>query len=343
MSNGMATTPLSPAVPLEPVGVQRHIPLAPHQLIERTTPQRDLFTIAHYGIARVDVSSWQLEIGGLVERPCRLTFEEIRQLPKCGVETFHQCAGFPKKPDTATRRIANVVWSGVDLEQLLLSAGIRPEAQFLWSCGLDQGTFDGMAGGFYQKDMPLARLAQGGVILAYEINGETLTPEHGFPLRLVIPGYYGTNAVKWLYRLELADRRANGIFTTVLYNDPVPPSESGSVGMKRPVWDAPPESAIVSPPPGVLLSRDGVEIWGWAWAANGVSCVEISTDGGSNWSRASIEQRSQWSWQRFAFHWTPTVVGSFKLMARAMDTAGAIQPMYRARNAVHVVTVEVAD
>ena len=329
----------TPAAPLNPVGVQRKIPLAPHQLTDRITSQSNLFTIAHYGIAHVDPASWRLSIGGMVRRPGELSLDDIRRLPKKFVESFHQCAGFPRRPDIPTRRIANVVWGGVDLSELLSAADIDPKAKFLWSSGLDRGSYDNLHGGYYQKDMPLERLAQGGVLLAYEINDETLTPEHGYPLRLIIPGYYGTNSVKWLYKLELADKRAESIFTTILYNDPVSDSPTGA---KYPLWDAPPESAIVFPESESVLPRDRVEIWGWAWAAKGIARVEISVDGGTTWAAASIENRSQWSWQRFMFCWMPTDSGPAEIIARAVDATGITQPESQTRNAVHRVTIEIA-
>jgi sulfane dehydrogenase subunit SoxC len=188
---------------------------------------------------------------------------------------------------------------------------------------------------WYVKDMPLTWLGEGGVLLAYAVNGEPLSREHGYPLRLVIPGYYGTNAVKWLWRLELAEVRAGGPFTTELYNDPDP-----SGGSTRPVWAAPPEALIVSPAPW-LPAAAPIEIWGWAWAAAGVARVEVSADAGSNWSAARLEPRRQWSWQRFAFDWRPGATGSFTLAARATDTRGVTQPATNARNAVHTVKVTI--
>jgi sulfane dehydrogenase subunit SoxC len=170
------------------------------------------------------------EITGLVERPTTLSLADLRRLPVRQVESFHQCAGAPRRPDVAARRSANVVWRGVDLADLLRRCGIRNEARFLWAYGLDHGGYDGVSARWYVKDMPLTRLGEGGVLLAYAVNGEPLKPEHGFPLRLVVPGYYGTNAVKWLWRLELAEARAGGPFTTELYNDPDP-----STGGTRPV------------------------------------------------------------------------------------------------------------
>lgn len=332
-----------PLVPLDPAGLQRRIPFAPHQLVDPVTAQRDLFLLAHLGIPQVDPTSWSLAIDGLVERPCSLSLDAIRRLPRRTVESFHQCAGYPRRPEIATRRIANVIWGGADLAEVLHAAGIRPEARFLWAYGADHGEYDGVHAACYLKDVPLARIGMGGALLAYEINGEPLTREHGAPLRLVIPGYYGTNLVKWLCRLELADRRASGPFTTTFYNDPLPPSEGGAEGATRPVWEAPPEAIIVAPQSGARLPQGVIEVWGWAWAATGAERVEISVDGGASWGAAMLEQRRQWSWQRFRFPWRPATSGQVTLIARATDTTGRTQPADNARNAVHAVTVEVTS
>ena len=322
-------------VPMNPACYQRLNDRPPHQVIEPITPQRNLFVLAHMGIPRPDAADWRLEIAGLVERPQTLTLGDIMRLPAREVETFHQCAGAPRRPDLPMRRVANVVWCGADLGALLQASGVRAEARFLWSYGLDHGRYEDVSARWYVKDMPLARLAEGGVLLAYAVNGEPLSPEHGHPLRLVIPGYYGTNTVKWLWRLELSEGRATGPFTTVLYNDPDP-----ATGGTRPVWEAPPESLIVAPAPGPLAVT-ATEIWGWAWAAAGVAKTEVSLDGGKSWSPARLEPRRQWSWQRFSFDWQPTGPGNFTLAARATDTHGAAQPLEKARNAVHTVAVTV--
>jgi sulfane dehydrogenase subunit SoxC len=332
---GMPPSP-SFAAPMEPAGYFRRLVHEPHETVAPVTPQQDLFVLAHLGIPCVDLTRWRLDIAGLVERPLTLSFDDLRRLPERRVETFHQCAGAPRRPDLPMRRVGNVVWHGIDLAGLLRQRGIRDKARFLWAYGLDHGEYDGVTADWYVKDMPLLRLDQGGVLLAYAMNGEPLAPEHGFPLRLVIPGYYGTNTVKWLWRLELAEGRAPSPFTTVLYNDPDP----AIAGATRPVWEAPPESLIVAPAPGPLAAQP-VEIWGWAWAAAGVMRVEVSIDGGESWSPAQLEPRRQWSWQRFTFDWQPRGRGSFAVAARATDMNGAVQPRERARNAIHSIAVTV--
>jgi sulfane dehydrogenase subunit SoxC len=334
----MGDKPPSPsfAAPMEPAGYLRRLVHEPHQTIAPLTRQQDLFVLAHLGVPRVDLSQWRLDIAGLVARPATLTFDDLQRLPEQRIETFHQCAGAPRRPDLPMRRIANVVWHGVDLAALLRQSGIKDRARYLWAYGLDHGEYDGVKAEWYVKDMPLTRLDQGGVLLAYAVNGEPLAAEHGFPLRLVIPGYYGTNTVKWLWRLELAEQRAPSPFTTVLYNDPDPAAPAGM----RPIWEAPPESLIVSPAPGPVVARP-VDVWGWAWGAAGIAQVEVSVDGGASWATAGIEPRREWSWQRFRFEWRPAGRGNFVIAARATDMRGVIQPKDRARNAVHCVPVAV--
>ncbi len=330
---------MSKPATLDPAGFMRKIVVGPDELVSPTTPQDHLFVLAHFGIPRIDVASWRLEVGGMVERPRAYTYDEVMKLPARTVETFHQCAGFPKRPDIPTRRIGNVSWTGVDVREILDVAGVKPGAKFLLAHGPDHGEYDGYPATHYVKDMPLQRLADGGVLLAYAINGEPLTREHGFPLRLVIPGYYGTNAVKWLTRLELAAERSGGIFTTELYNDPV--VEAGNPGgqRRRPLWEAGPEAIIVAPKNRSVLPPGAAEIWGWAWGDKPVATVELSIDKGATWLPTSLEKRRQWSWQRFSGQCVLPQGASVKVMARATDVQGVTQPLKRARNAVHIINV----
>ena len=310
--------------------------LMPPQMTERFTQTSDLFVLAHMGIPAVSADDWSLQIDGLVETPLNLTFEDLQKLPKREIVTIHQCAGSPLNPTAPTRRIANVRWAGVDLRELLSEVGIKPGATHLWAYGLDHGEFAGEAQEAYLKDSPLSRLDGGDVLIAYELNGEPLPVEHGFPARLLVPGYFGTNSVKWLSRLNLADHRATSLFTSRFYNDDVPGSDD-----TRPVWEIAPESVFVSPAPDAQLTRGPQEIWGWAWSASAVQSVEVSTDGGVTWNEAELEPRVQRTWQKFSFSWTDGKSGAHELLCRATDSAGNTQPLTGARNAVYGVTVTV--
>jgi len=177
------------------VGV-RSIKQRPHEMTDAVTATDDVFVLAHLGVPRVDPARWSLVIDGLVRRTRILTLDELRARPKKIVEAVHQCCGNPLEPTVATRRIANVRWGGADLVMLLDELGIDPLARYLWSYGLDGREFAGTTCDWFIKDLPLARLAGGDVLLAHELNGMPLPAEHGFPVRLAVPGYYGTNSVK---------------------------------------------------------------------------------------------------------------------------------------------------
>jgi sulfane dehydrogenase subunit SoxC len=330
-----------PIAEIRPRRTVRHIPLQPHQLTDRVTASKDVFVLSHVGVPRAKAEDWWLDIAGLVDTPRRLRMSELYAMPKRTVTALHECAGFPLRPDIATRRYANVVWGGVDLNFLLQTTGIKREATFLWSYGIDKGVFEDCRSTVYVKDMPLSRLARGEVLLAYEMNGESMDAEHGFPLRLVIPGYYGTNLVKWLYRLELSDRRPDSPFTTKYYNDPVPPTPDNPAGAFEPLWELPPESVIVSPAQGDILQNKANMMWGWAWAGAGLAQVEVSADGGRRWVLADLELADGYAWQQFTYSWTPSASGTFCLMSRAHDKRGLRQPQDSARNAIYRVEVHV--
>lgn len=213
----------------------------------------------------------------------------------------------------------------------------------MWSFGLDYGDFQGLHSDSFLKDLPLRRLAAGDVLIAYEVNGEPLPIENGFPARLAVPGFYGTNSVKWLYRMTLAECRADGPFVTRFYNDREPVRNEGQEAKIRPVWDIAPESILVHPAPDTRFRiGEPVEIFGWAWGAEGVADLEISFDGGASWVFAELEPRAGWSWQKFCYLWHPQSTGAFQLRARASKD-GKTQPLTGARNAAHTVEVFITD
>jgi DMSO/TMAO reductase YedYZ molybdopterin-dependent catalytic subunit len=314
--------------------------LEPDTKTERVTPADELFVLAHLGIPEISTSDWMLEICGLVSKPLKITFDSLSEFPKRTLETVHKCAGSPFDPTIPMRQVGNVIWGGIDMRDLMDAVGVQDAASFLWAFGPDHGEFADAEQHNYQKDVPLARIADGDVLLAYELNGEPLSNEHGFPARLVVPGYYATNSVKWLYRLEFADRRAEGFFTTTLYNDPdLKADPSGNT--KSPVWEIAPESLIVSPAADQNLQNNNTEIWGWAWSNCQVRKVEVSVDGGQSWQNADLEPPTERSWQRFSIMWEPAGIGEFEIRCRATDEKGDCQPDENARNAIHIVNVNV--
>lgn len=328
-------------VRLDPIGFFiRHPPL-PHELDPYITPDESLFQTIHMGAVVVDPTSYQILIDGLVERSLAITIDELKQMPKTSITAFHECYGSPLKPPTnACLRIGNVRWTGVRLSYLLDLAGFHPskETQFVWSEGLDRGSFAGVVADRYQKDLPISKALRPEVLVAYEINGKPLSKERGGPARLVVPGYFGTNSTKWLCRLSVQAERAPGPFTTIFYNERDPIDRKGQ--RMRPVWHAEINAMIVKPKPDEVLIDSKVTVEGWAWSENEVKQVDISSDEGQTWQKCIVDQRFEYGWQKFAT--TLELQPDFyTLIARATSVSGTQQPLSGRRNHVHRIAVEV--
>jgi len=314
----------------------RH-PLKPHQLLERVTPTEDTIVLCHFGIPRMASADWSLSIDGLVDRPLRLSLDDLKSKPLTRITSVHECCGSPLKPNEPTRRVCNVVWGGARLSDLLDDCGVRSNARFVWARGADYGVFGDVECNAFIKDLPLERVAAD-VLIAYEMNGVMLRPENGFPARLVVPGYYGTNSVKWLVSLTLAGQRADSPFMTRWYVNRVR-ENSGKITSETPVWSIAPESLIVSPAPdSTLTTGQDTEIWGWAWSDSPLAAVEVSADDLSEWTEAMLEPASGRSWRRFATTWRP---GVRTLRSRATSIDGEQQLISDARNAIYGVSVNV--
>jgi DMSO/TMAO reductase YedYZ molybdopterin-dependent catalytic subunit len=328
---------------LDPHQFIRRIPLAPHQMHDRLTRVEDAIVLCHLGLPRIAREEWSLAIDGLVERPRSISFADLMRYEKISVTSVHQCAGSPLAPREPTQRVCNVAWAGARLADILAQCKPRPAARFVWSTGADYGEFGGVCVEAYAKDLPVDRV-DADVLIAYEMNGEPLAPEHGFPARLVVPGFYGTNSVKWLTRMTLAGERALGPFTTRWYNDPVEDDTSAS-GRTVPVWAIAPQSVIVAPAAGTTIKTgEAIEVWGWAWADGGVSQVDVGVDVSvetGEWQRAQLEPLSGRAWQRFTLPWTPIKGGATTLASRALTASGECQPACGHRNAIHSVSVNV--
>jgi DMSO/TMAO reductase YedYZ molybdopterin-dependent catalytic subunit len=325
---------------LDPHQFIRRIPLAPHQMQDRLTRVEDAIVLCHLGLPRITHEDWSLAIDGLVARPRTLSFSDLMRCEKVSVTSVHQCAGSPLAPSEPTQRVCNVSWAGARLADILAECEPHPTVRFVWSTGADYGDFAGVSVEAYVKDMPVDRV-KSDVLVAYEMNGGPLMPEHGFPARLVVPGFYGTNSVKWLTRVTLAEARAPGPFTQRWYNDPVQDECRSASGRTVPVWAIAPQSVIVAPAPDAAINAsEATEIWGWAWADGGVGQVEISVDGGS-WQPALLEPAAERAWQRFTLSWLPEKCGTVTLASRATAASRECQPASGRRNAIYRVSVTV--
>lgn len=312
-------------------------PPPPHGLGAALTHDGDLFETIHMGAVDVDPARWRLQVDGLVRQPFSIDLAGLRSLPATTLTAFHECFGSPLAPATGNLwRVGNVRWTGVPLATLLEHAGLDPRATHIWSDGLDSGVFGGRRMDRYRKDLPLAKALAPEVLVAYAMNDAPLRRERGGPVRLVVPGWFGTNMTKWLCRLSAQAGRADGPFTTDWYNRAPP----GGGEAREPVWAVEPNALITSPRPDEVVRAPTLTVRGWAWGERPVVAVEVSLDGGRAWQAAQVAPRREHGWQAFEAMLLPAAHGSVQLVARARDAAGRTQALQGTRNAAHAVPVQ---
>lgn len=321
-------------IALDPSGFFIRHPPKPHNLDSYITHDDDLFQTIHMGAAVVDPEKWRLVVTGLAQRSFTLDLETIRSMPRKTIVSFHECFGSPVKPATeALWRVGNVKWTGVPLKHILYLAQPLSTATYVWSEGLDRGEFFGVKADRYQKDLPIAKAMSEEVLLAYEINGQLLSKERGGPLRLIVPGWFGTNSTKWISKIELREHRAAGPYVTTFYNESDP---EGPEGALRPVWRVEVNSLISRPIPESTMQGPDVMIEGWAWHEKPVVRVDLSVDEGSQWRATKLESRVDFSWQRFHCE-MQLQPGEYTILARATSADGKVQPLKGRRNHCHSV------
>ncbi|MER5530378.1 molybdopterin-dependent oxidoreductase [Streptomyces sp. NPDC002677] len=321
--------PHRPPMLVEGFGLDQR--LRPPDMTSFLTPEADLFSVWHLGIPDVATDSWSLTVGGAVTRQLTLSLEDLRALPQTEITSVHECAGSPLAPSIPQRRAGNIRWGGVRLSELLRLAGPDDGAAYVISAGLDHGVYDSAYHDHYEKDLPLDKAQDGTTLVALTVNGAPLPARRGGPVRLVVPGYYGTNSTKWLTSLTVSDQRSTGAFTTKYYMDP--PADASA--QATPVWELAPNSFLVAPVDAGAHAGRPVEIWGWAWAHEPVTRVDVSVDGGQTWTPAQVTSRTGHAWQRFTLAWTPSSVGEHILACRATTRSGATQPSTPHRNRIH--------
>src|SRR5215831_17437962 len=198
------------------------------------TPLGLHYLLIHYDIPRVDASTWSLEIDGLVDRPLTLSLDDVRARPSETVAVTMECAGNgrarlhprPVSQPWLVEAVGTAEWTGVPLRDVLTAAGTDPGAVDVVFTGADHGVERGVEQD-YQRSLPLAEALSGEVLLAYEMNGQPLPPQHGYPVRLVVPGWYGMAHVKWLVDVEVSDTPFTGFQQVVAYVFRQEPGEPG--------------------------------------------------------------------------------------------------------------------
>jgi DMSO/TMAO reductase YedYZ molybdopterin-dependent catalytic subunit len=300
------------------------------------TPAGLHYLLIHYDIPVVDRASWRLAVEGRVDRELSLSLEELRARPAATVTVTLECAGNgrallsprPLSQPWLLEAVGTAEWTGVPLRAVLEEAGVNGGAEVLFR-GLDRGVEGGQEQQF-ERSLPLDEALRDEVLLAYAINGAPLPPQHGSPLRLVVPGWYGMTSVKWLERITVLDGAFEGYQQARGYRLRQTPDEPG-----EPLSRMLPRSLMV--PPGIpdfatrerRLAPGPCTVRGRAWSGlGGVERVEVSADGGATWSPARLgPQPSRWAWRGWEWDWSPREPGAHELCCRATDSAGATQPL----------------
>ena len=306
------------------------------------TPNDRFFVRDHTGTPIIDVSSWRLSIFGTGLKgsptsasPVTFTYDALRALPKKTIYSFIECAGNGRSffgtqqgtPTAGTQWTLGGVgvagWTGVPLSTVLDKAGILPAAVDVMPYGLD-GTVvaNGVDAGHVRRPVPAAK-ALDDALLAYEMNGRPLPWDHGYPLRLVVPGWVGVANVKWVGQIEVSATPLYSLWNTAQYVL-TGPTYTGSQLVTTQVVKSAFELALGAQ----LVARRAQTLSGRSWSGGGsIKRVDISTDDGTTWAPATLHGANpRNAWVRWSFSWTPPSPGNYTLRARATDSAGNVQP-----------------
>jgi sulfane dehydrogenase subunit SoxC len=301
------------------------------------TPTGLHYLLIHYDIPLVDGESWRLEVAGEVQRPLSLTADDLRRRDAVEVCSTMECAGngrarldpMPASQPWVLEAVGTARWRGVRLRSVLEEAGLGERAVEILFTGLDRG-IEGESEQNYQRSLPVSEAMREDALLVYEMNGAPLLPQHGFPLRLIVPGWYGMTNVKWLTSVTVLDRPFDGYYQEHSYRLRYHEQDPGI-----PLTRMLPRALMV--PPGIpeFLTRERIlgsgehVLQGRAWSGHApIAGVEVSVDGGESWEPAetSRDLDSPWAWCSWTYRWS-AAPGSYALCCRATDEAGNTQPL----------------
>lgn len=307
------------------------------------TPVPAFFVRCHFPVPELTREHWRLHVTGRVRRPLELKWDDLAGLPRVSVTATLECAGngrvflSPSVDGAQWERgaVGTAVWTGIRLRDLLERAGVLAEAREVILVGADEGEIEKPprpAGKIhYSRSLPLAKADE--VVLAFEMNGEPLTASHGFPLRAVVPGWYGMASVKWLTEIILTHEPFQGYYQTVDY---AYWSCEGDQPTLVPITEMLVKAQIARPSPAeVVPAGESYRVHGAAWSGDAeIARVEVSVDGGETWHDARLgEEAGNSTWRLWEYSWqVPKTPGRAVLVARATDHRGRTQPVRRDEN-----------
>ena len=307
------------------------------------TPNEQFFVRSHFPVPQLNSAQWRLKVEGQVKRPLELSYEAITRMPPRTSRMVMECAGNSRiflSPKVGGLQwelgaVGNAEWTGVRLSDVLDLAGIKANAVEVVLEGADSGEIkkEPLSPGKinYARSLPLAKALDREVLLAYRMNGEPLSPAHGYPLRAVVSGWYGMASVKWVTRLVVIDRVFRGYFQTSDYT--FWERRDGLPIQLLPVGEMEVKAEIARPALHEVLPAGSIyRVHGAAWTGESeIEKVELSSDSGRTWVRAHLlGVAGGHGWRLWEHHWrTPAQPGRYTLMARATDARGRTQPLER--------------
>ncbi len=305
------------------------------------TPTKSFYVRTHFPIPSIDRNAWWLHVEGEVDNPFAINYEQLFELESITIPVTLECAGNSRrflKPKVKGVQwglggVGTAEWTGVPLSVLLDRAGVKPSAREVILEGTDGGVIEDPKSPpgqlRFARSIPLEK-ARADVLLAYKMNSSDLPPEHGFPVRAIVPGWYAMASIKWLQRIIITDQRFTGYYQTIDY---AYWKRRAEVAELIPLTEMQIKAEIAKPTEGETVpANSSVRVHGAAWTSDSqITKVELSTDGGSTWNETNLlgEPKPN-AWRLWEFKWqTPAAPGNQTLMARATDSLGHTQPLQR--------------
>jgi DMSO/TMAO reductase YedYZ molybdopterin-dependent catalytic subunit len=329
-----------------------------HTLERWITPNDRFYVRNHFAVPNLDPRAWRLRVEGAVRQALQISAEDLRRLPSRTVTVTLECAGNGRcLLNPAVRgvqwglgAVSNAEWTGVPLAAVLERAGLRDGAVDVVLEGADTGPApnEPTLGTIpFARSLPLAKARSPEVLLACRMNGADLPLAHGFPLRAVVPGWYGVASVKWLTRVVVTDRPFAGFWQTLDYTVV---ERNRGLPVLAPITEMQVKAEIARPRAGEAVPPNAsFRVFGAAWTGESeIARVEVSTDGARTWTAARLlGEPVRFAWRLWEYPWqTPAGPGRVRLAVRATDARGRTQPLERdggRRNYMinHVAPVEV--
>jgi DMSO/TMAO reductase YedYZ molybdopterin-dependent catalytic subunit len=301
------------------------------------TPNDAFFVRQHLPRPQIEEANFRVSLQGRVSKQLELTMADLRKLPQFTVPATLECTGNgrgfyrPRVPGVQWGRgaIGNAEWRGPRLSDVLKLAGADVNGTYVTVNGADTGVAKTPD---FIRSFPMKKALHPATLLALKMNGESIPDLHGFPVRLIVPGWDGTSWVKWVTTLSVASEPDKGFYMNPAYRfpkHPGPPGAPASPADLAVIEGMLVKSCITGPSDQARIALASTSIRGIAWAGEEqIVRVQVSMDGGRRWGDAQLSpQNLPFAWRLWSINWTPTQPGYYTIMSRATDSAGNIQPI----------------